>query len=124
MVEIEKLYELVGVKKEPKWVCDYDYGVACPDDNPVCEDCAYYTKTGEAYPTFTAEKQLELLKWIIQYDEFHASSDEDGYGICSENYSGHFNKDFAESLASFVTNGLWYNLSVAEKAEIKNILEV
>ena len=98
MDEIEKMYENVGIQK-----IELDY----PDNfEPF-------------YPEFTAEKQLELIKWIAHHDgcfKIYLNSIEfgdSGFGSCST---------FEESLAKAISNFL-KSATEAEKQQIKEILE-
>ena len=118
MSEIEKLYENAGVEKEWK---------------PLP-----YGDIEEYYPEFTAEKQLELIKWLAykDYDKdallinINASnytyfslginSCDDGNGLYEDYCFG--SKQFNEALAG-VVNLIWQDLTDTEKAEIKRILE-
>ena len=99
MSEIEKMYSNSGIKK-----IELDY----PDNfEPF-------------YPEFTAEKQLELIKWLAKRpltidnvdDEFEFST---GYKLSDFG-------SFEESLAEIINN-LWQDLTVEEKQQIKEILE-
>ena len=108
MSEIKKLYENAGVEK--KW-------------KPLP-----YGDIEEFYPPFTAEKQLELIKWLIQknfYDErIIRSNYEKTSFYCSylDDYceSEEFEK-FEEALAN-VFNYFWQDLTDTEKEQIKEIL--
>ena len=83
----------------------------------------------EYYPPFTAEKQLELIKWLIQenfYDErIIRSNFEKTYFYCTyiDDYceSEYFGK-FEEALAN-VFNYFWQDLTEAERTQIKEILK-
>lgn len=102
MSEIEKLYENAGV----------DFG---------------YNNFGvpNIQPPFTAEKQLYIIKWL---------SDKDDYiGIHYDKYKGLFNiqtnssglcvcNEFEQALASKV-NFLWQDITDAERKQVKGILE-
>lgn len=89
MSEIEKLYENANVEKEWK---------------PLP-----YGDIEEYYPEFTAEKQIELIKWLIANGRHY-------FTVSIEP------KEFTEYLARYV-NEVWLVLSDTEKAEIKRILE-
>lgn len=108
MNEIEKMYENAGFKTEI---------VPCYSLN--CE----YFEVDKGYPPFTAEKQLELIKWLMKYDEIHGDYNDDEYGFSTLNYSGKYKKDFEESLASVINNELWQDLTEEEKQQVKGILE-
>ena len=114
--QVEKLYENAGIEK-------------------VYEYVGHYPKTDEngiilpmVYPPFTAEKQLELIKWLgkrldfgLEYyqDKTWAVQTQlgwDGYEIQQEH------KNFDEALSSLI-NHLWQSLTSAEKQQVKGILE-
>ena len=117
MTEIEKLYELAGVEK--KIMCDWTCKDA-PNCNACCE---HYGNRQKHYPPFTVEKQLELIKWLMKYDEIHADFNDNMYGFATLNYSGKYKKDFSNALANVITNELWQVLTETEQEEIKSILE-
>ena len=104
MSEIEKMYENAGV----------GYLVEVIDTFPPIE-----------YPriNFTAEKQIELIKWLMKYDEIHGDYNDGEYGFSTLNHSGKYKKDFKESLASLINNELWQSLTEEEKQQVKGILE-
>lgn len=114
MSEVEKMYEKVGVKK--LLYCDI-----CKAQEHALGLCAE-TKCEPFYPPFTAGKQLELIKWLIKYDELHADSNDNEYGCATLNYSGKYKKCFDESLASVINNELWKDLTEQERTEIAEIL--
>lgn len=103
MSEITKLYENAGI----------GYLMYVVDTFPPVE-----------YPQidFNEKKQLELIKWLMKYDEIHGDYN-DGYGFSTLNYSGKYKKDFEESLASVINNELWQDLTEEEKQQVKGILE-
>ena len=115
MSEITKLYENAGVLKECLSPCYINKTWRKTHDCPNCDN-------RENYPSFTAEKQIELIKWLMKYDEIHGDYDE-GYGFSTLNYSGKYKKDFEESLASVINNELWQSLTEKEKQQVKGILE-
>ena len=76
------------------------------------------------YPSFTPEKQLELLKvimhgtWIEMAKHFNT-----GYYMGEIDFKSHVEeKTFDEALAA-IANLLWENISDKDKEEIKEILE-
>lgn len=103
MTEIEKLYELAGVEKE-----------------------ITRTNAGFVYPPFTAEKQIELIKWLAIKGDFDYTLDiaknTDAY------YTMYFDdtrwtcKTFEETLAGLI-NSMWNKLTEAERNEIREILK-
>ena len=114
MSEITKLYENAGVLKECLSSCYINKTWRKTHDCLNCDN-------RENYPPFTAEKQIELIKWLMKYDEIHGDYN-DGYGFSTLNYSGKYKKDFEESLASIINNELWQDLTEAEKEAIRGIL--
>ena len=105
--DIEKMYENAGIEK-----IELDY----PDNfEPF-------------YPEFTAEKQLELIKWLAKRQDFGLN-----YYLNSKvwdaqtQFSWEFycktyeHKEFEQALARLINN-LWQDLTDEEKAEIRGIL--
>lgn len=92
MNEIEKLYENAGIKKE--YCSTYEANKQC-EGIVDCSECA-----SAEYPPFTAEKQIELIKWLEQYI------------MCSP---------FDEGLAKFI-NAIWQDLTEEEKEALRGIL--
>ena len=91
------------------------------------------------YPPFTAEKQIELIKWLARkdygnYAESLLISIRDGYNYLSVGITTDFgsecfyedftfdNKQFDEAIAGLI-NKLWNKLTDEERKQIKNILE-
>ena len=112
MTEIEKLYSLVGVEKHKTHHKDY-------------EDWFW------AYPPLTAEKQIELIKFVgtLGQLEILQTLSEHNWIIRSDfnlelNTYRHSarNKCFEESLASLVMS-IWQDLTEAEQNEIREILK-
>jgi hypothetical protein len=106
MSEITKLYENAGIKKH--W-----------NSTP-------YGGVEEHYPPFTAEKQIELIKWLTKNTYRN-------YLMIRYNFTNYFWQiecnmtdsdrvdNFSEALAS-VCNSLWQDLTEEEKQQVKNIL--
>lgn len=119
--EISKMYENAGIKGEWR---------------------DYRTKNGKIYegknpknrnirlckPRFTAEKQIELIKWLST-KELKIRTNKQPYAI----YIGILGNDntcffgceglyFEQTLAE-VINNLWQSLTDQEKEEIRNILK-
>lgn len=107
MNEIGKLYENANIKKKKTHFQGF-------------EDWFW------EYPPLTAEKQLELIKWLIQknfYDErIIRSNYEKTHFYCSYLYceSEQFEK-FEEALAN-IFNYFWQDLTKEEKEQVKGIL--
>ena len=127
MSEVEKLYVLAGVKSHIKCnrsVCNKDFH--CKKRLMPDEECLKDLKTTakRVYPTFTAEKQLELIKLLCQQCDLIISRFSKWEFVL---YDGQepiklLGKDFTETLAKLV-NTYWQDLTETEKSEIKRILE-
>lgn len=107
MSEIKRMYE----NTEVKLVADVKFPTKDTNYNVSC-------------PPFTAEKQLELIKWLainkgisINYDDRYFE-----WGMATDFYGGHFFDNFDECLANLV-NVIWQDLSTEEKQQVKVILE-
>lgn len=101
MNEIEKLYKNAGVE---------DKNI----NNQLYKDLNY--------PQFTAEKQLELIKWLGIRDEFNFYQNKitkDWIFYDHEKDATHYN--FKLGLASWV-NYLWQDLTSEEKEQVRGIL--
>ena len=111
MTEIEKMYENAGIK------CLHPSGF-CKHIGATCEVCERHK-----YPPFTAEKQLELIKFLLdKYCDIRIRKNLEGaYYITSFNDISCFSEDFEETLASF-TNTHLQDLTDQEKEEIRSIL--
>lgn len=104
MNEVTKLYEKAGVDYEER------YNNCILNKEGECElkyscDICKYSEEKYIYPPFTAEKQLELIKWIA----------------CNK-INECKNIDFGEVLAELI-NSLWQSLTKKDKQQIKEILE-
>ena len=117
MSEITKLYENAGVLKECLSPCYINKTWRKTHDCPNCDN-------RENYPPFTAEKQIELIKWLVHYIKQINITD----AISGEFYFtafgciGDMKIDFEEALASLVNN-LWQNFTPEEQQQVKGILE-
>lgn len=116
MNEVEKMYE----NAEPNRNCNlYKHFTKCPMKHTQCEDCENFV-----YPPFTAEKQLELIKFLLdKYCDIRIRKNLEGdYYIKSFNDISCFSEDFEETLASFMNTHL-QDLTEEEKQQVKGILE-
>lgn len=134
MTEIEKLYDNAGVEKEVIPCPAKYYGYSCTKNNWDDADCSCDI---EGYPPFTAEKQLELYRWLLKkenvdylcywYNEIKEVWIFRVYLLTefsSENpiiYEGS-NKEFDEALANLI-NDYWNDLTEQEQQQIKEILQ-
>lgn len=109
MTEIEKLFENAGIK------CLHPSGF-CKHIGATCEVCKRHK-----YPPFTAEKQLEITKFLLKKAVYYDVKD-DKYWFFWEDCESVGYKPFDEAIAHFV-NILWQDLTDQEKEEIRNILK-
>ena len=117
MNEVTKLYE----NAEPNRDCNlYKHFTECPMKHTQCEDCENFV-----YPSFTAEKQLELIKWLSDTDYYihnlYKTIDTKEYCIENDFYDIQAN-EFEEALANLV-NKLWQDLTEEERKQIADILK-
>ncbi|MBQ1769102.1 MAG: hypothetical protein IIZ99_00160 [Turicibacter sp.] len=123
MSEIEKMYENCNIKPKQEGYCGWDSD--CPYPHHKCNDeCPYWKHEDIAkYPPFTPEKQLELIKWLGEKDyTVRIDFNENEWGIATEKYSGYFQDDLSDALASII-NTTWQDLTEEEKQQVKGILE-
>ena len=73
---------------------------------------------------FTAEKQLEMIKWLVHYiKQINITDAISGeFYFTAFGYVGYMKVDFEEALASFINN-LWQDLTEVERKQIRGILE-
>ena len=104
MSEVEKLYKNAGV----------GYLMYVVDTNPPVE-----------YPQidFTAEKQLELIKWLIREKYLIGRYIESYYELFTNSMISYNSKNecFEKSLAGLINN-LWQDLTEEEQEQIRRIL--
>lgn len=122
MNEIEKLYENAGVEAKNK--CKSSQ---CIVTNPHPDWCNKCESLSKAYPPFTAEKQLELIKLLMEQEDFswiiaqRGKNTEYAFYVGYE-YSSKGFKEFTEALAGIINN-LWQDLTEEEKEQVRRILE-
>ena len=109
---IQKLYEIAGVEKQPVYSGSQLY-------NPVI--------TGYEYPPFTAGKQLELIKFVSNFKVYEAVIHKNRkWFMCASIGCGDYyesrSENFDQALAGLIIN-LWQDLTVNQKQEIKRILQ-
>lgn len=116
MNEIEKMYKNAGVEKSKCW----DDCTTCTRTS--CDKTISYIKA--EYPPFTAEKQIELIKWLCIKNEFNCYQNK----VTKEWIIFDYEKDcthitsFDECLASWI-NYIWQDLTEEEKQQVKGILK-
>lgn len=102
MSEIEKMYARAMIKPLSITVCGVDEQII-------------------NYPPFTAEKQIELIKWLSsKYGIYIVDKYSIGFGTCIGDFC--IKENFEEALAESI-NSLWQNLTSEEKQQVKGILE-
>lgn len=138
MDEVEKLYKLARVQKNfVYYKCLKGTTTSfldCPiDSSEKDKECQYcwYNKMEEIYkyPPFTAEKQIELIKWLSKLKDFEFESVFlrgiyiVGFRECMSNnkYLAE-NKKFELAIAELICD-IWKDLTPEEHAEIRRILE-
>ena len=116
MNEIEKMYELANVETL-LYCCDGTHG----EPTKKCKGCLDYR---EVYPPFTAEKQIELIKWLVKNQDIFKITYHREFLWCSsiEWVESDCYEEFEESLASLI-NSLWQDLTEEERKQIEEILE-
>ena len=139
MNEVEKMYENAGLSN--MWVERYNDGYYEHEryynsykemiNNMMKVNDWTLTEAQEVakreckkeHPPFTAEKQLEIIKLLCtkRYIDIRFTPEKEYY-IFAYYIGCGFNKNFDEALAMFV-NQYWQDLTDAEKAQIKEILE-
>ena len=117
MNEVEKLYENAGVKQSR--MCEW----TCKDSVFCSQNCQHYKSTKLHYPPFTAEKQLNIIKWLMknnkdyQYDTY---CDTYWFIIDDDRECKKYQK-FDEALAELL-NLYWQDFDEEERNSIKEIL--
>jgi hypothetical protein len=127
MSEIEKLYELAGVNKENSYYCDWNGDCPYPERATCDTDCPYWKIDKTDYPPFTAEKQIELIKWLSEHYllEIRRIKDTHEYYIGFNGYKKRVwnaTINFENTLAKLINN-FWQELTEEEKQQVKGILE-
>ena len=110
---IQKLYEIAGVECKPNYVYN---------KVPIL--------SGLTYPPFTAEKQLELIKWLAKRKDFGLSCYNRAW-CCETEFSWEAYEydcthlEFEQALAGLIFKLYKYKkfLTDDQKQEIKRILE-
>ena len=134
---VEKLYELAGVKLEYRYSIK---GRVATIDNCNKEFIINFfqkptsnfrvTKANKVM-NFTTEKQLELIKWLVNKNEDLRlnkllGSKHYRMGLCALTENVRYKYiglgEFNEALAGLVIN-LWQDLTDEQKQEVKGILE-
>ena len=109
-IRIESLAKALGVSTE---ISEEDF-----------QECLEHLSYREKYPPFTAEKQIELIKWLIQ--KYKTILIEHKLNLFYINirdiYTGKVHIEFDETIAGLINN-IWQDLTEEEKQQVKGILE-
>jgi len=131
MNEVEKLYENAGIEPDiidsctlaDKYWDDEDFAdlyitfdnymkKVCPHNQECTDECKNaYDRI--KYPPFTAEKQLKLLCFLINF----------GVEITMQKCNIPIKLENIANNLTGITNEIWQDLTESEKTEIKRILE-
>lgn len=108
---IEKLYELAGVEKRI-------FSAVIQGEFPhrIHDRC---------YPPFTAEKQLNLIKWLAKLGEFEFCLEiaHNSFDVFTFYFNGiRVHDSFEEALAGLVCE-LWDDLTDEQREEVRGILQ-
>lgn len=99
--EVEKMYENVGIE-------------------PYKFDGVYYHHI--EYPPFTAEKQLNIVKFLLNKSVYYDTyGDREYWFHLSDEIENSKYREFDEAIAECI-NKMWEDLRDYEKAQIKEIL--
>lgn len=111
MTEIEKMFENVGIK------CLHPSGF-CKHIGATCEVCERHK-----YPPFTAEKQIELIKWLSKRRLLNITfcENKNTYQLSNNKCTGGFCSDLATAVVSLVQCELDF-CTEEEKEEIRRML--
>ena len=123
MNEIEKMYKNAGIIRRRKCEfyeeCPLSFGHSC--DNCDIE----FTEVNSSYPSFTAEKQLKLIKRLSQHtyrNYIKFRFDICGLWYCECNMlNSDMHHTFEDALAQIINN-LWQDLTEKEKEALRGIL--
>lgn len=122
-----RMYKLLGIEAKPIGCTNedtYNSEYYCNDCEGDCIDCTWYDED-EVYTPFTAEKQLELIKWLAKNLTFgvlvHSYDSKCRLNILKRHLSTS-HTDFSQALAGLVCE-LWKDLTDKQREEIKRILE-
>ena len=114
MNEIEKMYGNVGIN-----ICSRDKGFTLKDcADRDCKECGYYNMS-----PFTAEKQLELIKFLLNQGVYYSTYLNDTYQFhISDDIENPQPRKFDIAIAEII-NDLWQDLTEEERKQIADILK-
>lgn len=125
MSEVEKLYENAGIEK--RMACYFEcFSETCS------VDCEHFEKLDMGYPPFTAEKQIELIKWLVKhyfnFMVYELTEKDFTFEVINKRlkqtsqFVSLSENNFEEGLAK-VLNCFWQDLTEEEKQQVKGILK-
>lgn len=79
-------------------------------------------KLEDEYPPFTAEKQLEMVKFMLHKGIYYDTDGDTYWFHYTDEIENATYRPFEEAIAEFI-NGLWQYLTEEEKQQIKEVLE-
>lgn len=124
MNEITKLYENAGIPKYGKRQCKDSEYLEC-QNYCFCNMDNKCDKFTFEYPPFTAEKQLEICKFLLKVE--HSISYyfyENRYGfVIDDKQDDCIEAEKFETALAMIVNNLWQDLSEEEKQQVKRILK-
>lgn len=111
MNEVEKMYRNSGMEKCNRLLKPCPFG----NERDGCEH--------NWYPEFTAEKQLEIVKFLLNKSVYYATyGDREYWFHLTDEIENSKYREFDEAIAECI-NKMWENLRDYEKVQIKEILE-
>lgn len=117
MNEVEKLYENANIKKDR--MCEW----TCRGSEYCSTNCEHYESTQLYYPPFTAEKQLNIVKFLLNKSVYYDTyGDREYWFHLSDEIENSKYREFDEAIAECI-NKMWEDLRDYEKVQIKEILE-
>lgn len=130
-IETDKLYENAGFQKKRKCEWDKDKDACFHSGFITCDECT--AKIERTYPSFTAEKQLELIKWLghrrhIDIDIYNIKGCtiydiSNDYDWITDEHKFMFDSNTFEDALAGLINQMWHSLTEEERQQIKEILE-
>lgn len=120
--EIEKLYENARVNKFGKRSCTTCEYLDCQNYCFISENNKC-TKFNYEYPPFTAEKQLNIVKFLLNKSVYYDTyGDREYWFHLSDEIENSKYSEFDEAIAECI-NKMWNDLRDYEKMQIKDILQ-
>ena len=118
MSEIEKMMQNANIEPIAEY-CKHQCNNEFDDD--ACIGCKHIEKV--EYPTFTAEKQIAILKFCLKWGQVHILQGIDNeYRIENSCYRQGYQPTLADAIANYI-NEKWEKLTPEEKQQVKGILE-